>query len=108
MSEHLQRPYQHLIVYIVTYLGPEPDASLTQSLSLGLVYCSCEGGPNRKLSPVPLKGILSHCRNESYPWEQNGSEVTDNLALQELVVNASLVDELGSIAQALPGVEVPQ
>ena len=95
-------------MYVVTYLGPEPDTSLLQGLSLGLVYRGGKCGPHWELPPVPLEGVLSHCWNEGNPWEQNGSEVTDDLAFQELVVNASLVDELGSIAQALPGVEVPQ
>ena len=95
-------------MYIVTYLGSEPDSSLLQCLSLGLVYGSGEGSPHWELSPMPLEGILPHCWNECDPWKQNSSEVSNNLTFQELVVNATLVDELGPVAQALSWVEVPQ
>ena len=95
-------------MYIVTYLGPEPDPSLLQCLSLGLVYCRGKGGPHWELSPVPLEGILTNCWNEGDPREQNSSEVSNNLTFQELVVNTPFVDELGPITQALSWVEVPQ
>ena len=85
-------------MYIVTYLGPKPDSSLPQSLSLGLVYGCGKGGPHWELSPMPFEGILATCWYEGDPWEQNGSEVTDNLTFQELVVNAPFVDQLGPIA----------
>ena len=95
-------------MYVVTYLGPEPDTSLLQGLSLGLVYRGGKCGPHWELPPVPLEGILSHSWNEGYPGEQNGSEVPNNLTFQELVVDAPFVDQLGPIAKALSRVEVPQ
>ena len=95
-------------MYIVTYLGPKPDSSLPQSLTLGLVYRSGEGSPYWELSSMPLEGILTNCWNESDPWEQNSSEVSNNLTFQELIVNTPFVDELGPITQALSWVEVPQ
>ena len=57
---------------------------------------------------MPLEGILTNRRNEGNPWEQNSSEVSNNLTFQQLVVNTTFVDELGPIAQALSRVEVPQ
>ena len=87
-----------IYVYIVTYLGPEPDSCFLQGLTLGLVDGCGKGGPHWELSPMPLEGILSNCRNEGDPWEEDSSEVPDNLAFQELVVNASFVDQLGPIA----------
>ena len=99
MSEHLHRYFLLLIyMYIVTYLSSEPDSCFPQGLTLGLVDCRRKCSPHRKLAAMPFEGILSHCWNECDSWEQNSSEVPDNLAFQELVVNASLVDQLGPIA----------
>ena len=65
----------------MTYLGSEPDTSLLQCLSLGLVYGSGKGGSHWELSPMPLEGVLTNCRNEGDPWEEDCSESTNDLTL---------------------------
>ena len=92
----------------LTYLSPKPYSCFPQCLPLGLVDCGCESCSDRKLSAVPFKGKLSHLWNEGDPWEKNCPKVSNNLALQQLVVNASLVDKLGPIAESLSRVQVPK
>ena len=91
-----------------TYLCPEPDSSLFQSLSLRLVDGGCEGCSHWKLAALPFEGIFTNLRNEGDPGNQDSSQVPNNLALTQLVVNASFVDELGSVAGSLSWVQVSQ
>ena len=90
------------------YLCPEPDASHLQGLSLRFVDGGCEGRLDWKLSALPLEGELTHLWYEGDSGNEDNSLVPNNLTFQKLVVDASHEDELCSVAETLPRVEVSE
>ena len=62
--------------------------------------------PDGKLSSLPSEGILARLGDEDDPRDEHCPLRSGNLADQQLVVQGSLVDEPGPIAETLSRIEV--
>ena len=84
----------------------QPDPNMLQCLALGFVDGCLEGNANQKLSPGPLKGVTAWLGEELDPWDEDFLVTANQLAHQQHIVECSLVDQLGTIAEALLGTDV--
>ena len=62
--------------------------------------------PDRKLSSLPSEGILARLGDEDDSRDEHRPLRSGNLADEQLVVQGSLVDEPGPIAETLSRIEV--
>ena len=62
--------------------------------------------PDGKLPPLPSEWILSRLGDEDDPRDENRPLRSGDLADQQLVVQGSLVDEPGPIAETLSWIQV--
>ena len=89
-------------------LAPEPDSSILQGLTLGLVDRHSKSRSHWELPALPLKWIFCWLRDEGDSWNENNSTRTNNSALKEFLVDTLIKHQAGSIAQTHSWVNVAE
>ena len=98
----------HIELSMAENWTPQPDPHVLQRLALRLVDGGGEGDANWKLSSGPIKRVTSWFGDELNPWDKHFLVIADQLAHQQHIVECSLEDQLGTVAQALLGTNVPK
>ena len=80
----------------------------SKRLTLWFVYRHRKSWFDGKLEPRPTIRILPCLGNEDNPWNQDSPISSWQLALKDFVVEASLEDQLGSVAQSCFGVQISE
>ena len=90
------------------HLSPQPNSNILQSLALRLVDGDGERRSDRELPALPLERILSRLGDEGdsgYQYHPIGAHYP---AFQQLVVDCTLEHQACTVAETLPGVDIPQ